>query len=120
MPLSKATVLTSQKTVIKKYYDYLEARWNEALAAYIAEGGTREGFIQQNGGEFVNRYDLLTDEQKQDFTAEMTELLANPNSYGFVVANDRIVEILQILMELEDRLTDNAWMQLCYYIETFD
>lgn len=104
----------------KKYYDYLEARWNEALAAYIAEGGTREGFIQQNGGEFVNRYDLLTDEQKQDFTAEMTELLANPNSYGFVVANDRIVEILQILMELEDRLTDNAWMQLCYYIETFD
>lgn len=104
----------------KKYYDYLEEEYNDALAAYIADGGTRDEYVELNG-EFVNRYDLLTDEQKQDFTAIMTEYNQSRDAvYGLVEADEKLVEILQILMILEDRLTDNAWMQLCYYVEEFN
>ena len=64
---------------------------------------------------------MLTDEQKQDFTAIMTEYNQSRDAvYGLVEADEKLVEILQILMILEDRLTDNAWMQLCYYVEEFN
>lgn len=105
----------------KKYYDYLEQEYNDAMQAFIDAGeGTREDFIEENG-EFVNRYDLLTPAQKQNFTDIMEEYNASRDAtLGIVPADEQLVEILQILMILEDRLTDNAWMQLCYYVEIFD
>ena len=54
----------------------------------------------------------------QDYTAFMQSFA--PNDYGFVAATEELVNVLKVLMALEDRWTDNAWTQLCYYIEVVD
>lgn len=99
-----------------EYYAEREVAYNEALAAYIENGGTREEFIEANG-EFVNVYEQLPEEYKINYTSRMQAFAGMANDLGYVQASEDLVEILQILMDLEDRLTDNAWLQLCYYIE---
>ena len=61
--------------------------------------------------------ELVPEDMRVDFTDIMKEYAAGANSFGFVEADEQLVEILKVIMKLEDRLTDNAWLQLCYYIE---
>ncbi len=67
----------------------------------------------------------VPEEYRQDWTEYLQKYIdqakAETNEFsGYVAANEELVEFLKILTALEGALTDNAWMQLAYYVEYFN
>lgn len=78
---------------------------------------SEDGYYATNA-DYAELYkELVPEDMRVDFTDIMKEYAAGANSFGFVEADEQLVDILKVIMKLEDRLTDNAWLQLCYYIE---
>lgn len=78
---------------------------------------TEDGYYATSEDFSAIYEEVVPAEYRQDWTELMQNYADSANSFGYVEADVQLVEILKILMELEDRMTDNAWLQLCYYVE---
>lgn len=93
---------------------------DSSLYAWIESGMfdfSENGYYATDEDEYELWVEYVPEEYRVDWTDLMREYYESRNNYGYVVADEQLVEILQILMDLEDRFTDNAWLQLCFYIQ---
>lgn len=97
----------------KKTTDYLKEQWGEDYDAYVEEYKLDDVFAGKYHGSGEN----LTEEIKK-YVSKMDNGATNPERKGCVVVDERLAEILQLLM---DKYTfenvDNAWLKVCFYYD---
>ena len=86
------------------------------LTQWIEQGWfnwTAGGRYAQDDAAWYNA--CVPQEYRKDYTQFMQEQAATASG-GYVTATEELIDVLKVLMALEDRLTDNAWTQLSYYM----
>lgn len=115
-------VVYVQWTTGTTFSDNPLSQWIRTGRFNFTENGFYATYVPESEDDidFAARWrNFFANEDNEQYMQDYTEFMQSfePNSYGFVEATEELVNVLKVLMDLEDRWTDNAWTQLCYYIE---
>ncbi|MBR5524516.1 MAG: redoxin domain-containing protein [Clostridia bacterium] len=96
-----------------KVEEYLEETWGEEYDAYAEIYQLEDVFAGKYHGEGED----LTEEMRA-YVSKMMNDASKPEMKGCVVVDERLAELLQMVMEKYTfENVDNAWLKLCYYYD---
>ena len=97
----------------EKAIEYLKETWGEEYDAYADIYELEDVFAGKYHGEGED----LTEEMRA-YVSKMMNDASKPEMKGCVVVDERLAELLQMVMEKYTfENVDNAWLKLCYYYD---
>jgi len=105
-------IMDAQGGDIEKTKDYLKTMWGEDYDSYAE--------IYQLDDVFAGRYHGAGEDLTEEISTYLDKMITSGGEEirGCVAVDERLAEILQLLMEKYTfENVDNAWIKLCYYYD---
>ena len=105
-------IMDAQGGDIEKTKDYLKTMWGEDYDSYAE--------IYQLDDVFAGRYHGVGEDLTEQISTYLDKMITSGGEEirGCVAVDERLAEILQLLMEKYTfENVDNAWIKLCYYYD---